>query len=508
MFPTEESCPGVGRRRNKASLVFAELAKARRLEDLRKSNARGDGLIQERLVTTSLFCDAVIILYAFLFSYWLRFKTPLANWGIPFERVSLSDYVGYIAFGVIGLLFTLTYLKLYERQTLLRDRHVAFIILRGCTIWMATFLSFALVFKCAPPISRAFAIMASGNAMVALLIWRHLFHRFLRTSEIVAKLRQTIVFVGWNEETERLTQAFHDSDICAYQVIGCVSSRDGCLPEQTAAVPVLGEVASLEQLIQSHAIDIVMVADLDGLKDDIVGIANLCEKEMVQFKVIPSYFQILVSGLELQTVSGIPVLGVSQLPLDRLPNILLKRLVDIVGAVIGLIGAVPLTLIFGTLVYLESPGPIFYRQRRLGRNGMEFDIIKIRSMRLDAEKNGQVGWSTRNDSRRLEIGEVMRKWNIDEIPQFWNVLTGEMSLVGPRPERPELIKNFKEEIPHYNARHNAKPGITGWAQVKGFRGDTDLGERIRCDLFYLEHWSLGLDAQILAMTLSGNKNAC
>ena len=181
---------------------------------------------------------------------------------------------------------------------------------------------------------------------------------------------------------------------------------------------------------------------------------------------------------------------------------------DVVGAVVGLMLSAPLIAIFGALVYRESPGPILYRQRRLGRNGVDFDILKIRSMKLDAEADGKVGWSTREDPRRLKVGAFMRKWNIDELPQFWNVLNGDMSLVGPRPERPELIRNFKHEIPHYNARHNAKPGITGWAQIKGLRGDTDLTERINCDLWYLENWNIFLDFQIMLMTFVKRENAC
>jgi exopolysaccharide biosynthesis polyprenyl glycosylphosphotransferase len=227
----------------------------------------------------------------------------------------------------------------------------------------------------------------------------------------------------------------------------------------------------------------------------------------VQFKVIPSYFQILVSGLHLESVGGIPVLGVSQLPLDRMINMCLKRALDVAGAIVGLILSVPLVAIFGLLVHLESPGPIFYRQRRLGLNGVPFDIVKIRSIKLNAEADTGARWATRDDDRRLRVGAFMRKWNIDEVPQFWNVLIGEMSLVGPRPERPELIRNFKTEIPHYNARHNVKPGITGWAQVKGLRGDTDLGERIRADLYYLENWNLLLDFQIMIMTFLRRDNA-
>jgi len=160
------------------------------------------------------------------------------------------------------------------------------------------------------------------------------------------------------------------------------------------------------------------------------------------------------------------------------------------------------------LVYLESPGPVIYRQRRIGLNGRSFDIFKIRSMKPDAESAGVPGWTVRDDPRRLKVGAFMREWNIDELPQFMNVLRGEMSLVGPRPERPELIDGFKEEIPHYNVRHNIKPGVTGWAQVHGLRGDTCLRERVKFDLDYIENWNFTLDFQILLMTLYKRHGAC
>ena len=229
---------------------------------------------------------------------------------------------------------------------------------------------------------------------------------------------------------------------------------------------------------------------------------------MVHLQVIPTCFQVLLSGLHLETTSGVPVLGISRLPLDSPFNHMLKRLLDIVGSIIGLILSAPLIAVCRVLVYLESPGPIFYRQRRLGLNGKLFQIVKIRSMRLDAERDGKVGWSTKVDDRRLKIGAWMRRLNIDEVPQFWNVLRGDMSLVGPRPERPELIVNFKEVIPHYNARHGIKPGITGWAQVNGFRGDTDLTERIKYDLYYMENWTVLLEFQILLMTFFKRQGAC
>ena len=264
---------------------------------------------------------------------------------------------------------------------------------------------------------------------------------------------------------------------------------------------------NLERLVATHATDMVVVADLHGPREQMVALANLCEREMIQFKVIPSCFRVFVSGLTLETIAGTPVLGVTRLPLDGTVNVIAKRALDIVGATMGLLLSAPIVALFSAIVWLESRGSVFYRQRRWGVNGVPFDIIKIRSMKLNAEQANGAQWCVKDDPRRLRVGAFMRKWNIDELPQFWNVLKGEMSLVGPRPERPELIAGFKHQIPHYNARHHAKPGMTGWAQVNGLRGDTDLNERIQCDLWYLENWSLWLDLQIMLLTFFKRDNA-
>lgn len=297
--------------------------------------------------------------------------------------------------------------------------------------------------------------------------------------------------------------------MAAFDLVGWVDtdSAESEHPKREAGVPCVGHLADIERIIHRLGVDMIISADLHGPAERMVDLANLCERQMIQFKVMPSCFRIFVSGLAMETVSGTPVLGVHRLPLDSTINVMLKRLLDIVGAIVGLAISVPLVAIFGAIVYLESPGAIFYRQRRWGINGVPFEIIKIRSMKLNAEADTGAKWCTEDDPRRLKIGAFMRKWNIDELPQFWNVLKGEMSLVGPRPERPELIEQFKHVIPHYNARHHAKPGMTGWAQIKGLRGDTDLEERIKCDLWYLENWSLLLDGQIMVLTFFQRDNA-
>ena len=187
-------------------------------------------------------------------------------------------------------------------------------------------------------------------------------------------------------------------------------------------------------------------------------------------------------------------------------NSALKRGVDILGALVGLIISAPILAVFGALIYRESKGPVFYKQFRTGKDGRDFTIYKLRSMHLDAEKNG-AGWTTEGDTRCLKIGGFIRRFNIDEVPQFWNVLKGDMSLVGPRPERPEHIVRLEKEIPRYHDRHAVRPGITGWAQVNGWRGDTDLGERVKCDIEYIEKAGIAWDFKIMIKTFVNRDNA-
>jgi exopolysaccharide biosynthesis polyprenyl glycosylphosphotransferase len=460
------------------------------------------------LISLSILGDSAMILLGLVLGFWIRFESGWIWFGVEAKGRVLGDYVGLITIGACFLLITFAFLRLYDTRTLLRFRHVAMIIFKGTTFWLFAYLGISLALKFEPPISRIYVLSSFLSALIMLLGWRWIFHKCLSIEAVASRLRQNILFVGWNEEAHRLSAAVATDCSHPYEIIGCVPSPLGGYEiPPPPGTRTLGAYAELPGLIERHAVDIVILSDVEPNKSEIVCLANLCEREFVQFKVIPSYFQILISGLKLETISGVPILGVTELPLDRLSNRAIKRTIDIIGSIIGLVLSAPIIVLCGTLVYIESPGPIFYRQTRTGRNGRNFQIIKLRSMRLDAEATGGAQWAKKNDPRRLRIGSFMREWNLDEVPQFWNVLKGEMSLVGPRPERPELIANFKHEIPHYNARHASKPGITGWAQVNGLRGDTSLVERVRYDLFYLENWSVWLDFQIMIQTFFRRENA-
>lgn len=497
-----------------ASAIATETALAPSPSHLPRQRPIGrDGSVEtrhsfgERLAALSLFVDALIVFGCLIFSYWLRFEI-LAEIGVKSQPIPFRQYLPYIVMADCSLISAFACYGCYDTSKLLQLRQVGITIVRAIVLWGLIFLSFTLIFKFQPPISRLFVALSAGTVFFTIIGWRYCFHRSLQNGAASARLRQRILFVGWNASAARLSESLMGGPHPSHVVVGYVS----CGEEEDIAPPTggtrsLGELEDVADILHDEDIDVVILSTFDLNQNELVSLANLCEREMRQFKVIPSFFPILVSGLRLESMSQVPVLGVTRLPLDYRHNRVLKRSVDILGASLGLIVFAPIIFFFMIAVYCESSGPTLYRQWRLGRNGRRFQILKIRSMRLGAEGQGGPRWAKPNDPRRLRIGAFMRKWNIDELPQFWNVLKGEMSLIGPRPERPELIESFKYEVPHYNARHNVKPGITGWAQVKGLRGDTDLAERITCDLFYMENWNFLLDLQILALTLVARKNA-
>ncbi len=466
--------------------------------------------VYNKLVALAFLGDGTVIWGALLLAYWLRFQTSLVSVGVPeLTGVGITGYFGHFIAGTVLMLAILTNFRFYERRNFLSFHRTVKIIGRSTLVWTVSFLALTLILNFSPSISRLYCGLAFLSVMVILPAWRWMLWRMVSHEKIAARLRQRAIVIGWSDEFEKAYRLFREAPDRPFEVCGFISPPGAELPlERHDDLRVIGRYEDLPLLLRMQICDVVLVANMNNHTNELLQLSALCEKEMVEFKLVPTWFRVLLSGLHLESVSGMPVLGISRLPLHSALNQYVKRAVDIIGAIVGLALAAPIIAVFGTLIYLESPGPIFYRQRRLGLGGNLFDMIKLRSMKLDAEKGGSPGWTVKDDPRCLRVGRFMRRWNIDEIPQFWNVLRGEMSLVGPRPERPELIQNFKEVIPHYNARHHIKPGITGWAQVNGLRGDTDLGERVRFDLHYIENWNVIFDFQIMLMTFFKRENAC
>ena len=286
-----------------------------------------------------------------------------------------------------------------------------------------------------------------------------------------------------------------------YDLQGFLSDDDP-IGSTVASLPVLGRTRDIRRVVRVCHINEVLIA-LSGVPSHaILEIAAACEDEPVAIKIYPDTFQIITNNeVSLGDLEGLPLLSVKTSPLDQQFNRVLKRALDLVGAGIGLVLLSPLMLMVALLVYLQDAGPVLFVQQRVGFNGKPFSMFKFRSMHTAAETAGP-GWTQPDDPRRTGLGAFMRRYSIDELPQLINVLMGEMSLVGPRPEQPYFVEQFSQRIPRYMGRHKEKAGLTGWAQVNGLRGDTSIEERTRYDLYYVENWSLLFDIKIIARTLA------
>jgi exopolysaccharide biosynthesis polyprenyl glycosylphosphotransferase len=445
-----------------------------------------------------MLVDALCALLALCGADWLRFHVFSGIVGPQSHlQVALMIFEGMVLY-----LVEMQALEAYRRRVLLRFRRGLPLLFKAGFWWLILFPSLAFFLNVFPWVSRQFIVLGAVLLVVVGTLGRYFYQHYLLLSGRLKSLRQRVLFVDWTPRVGELVKELKKDPWQPYEVLGvCPPLGDHFTQTPTDPdIPILGSYRELDSFLSKGTTHILVLAESERALNGIASTLSVCERELVTFLMIPTGFQVLLGGLQITTMSRVPVLGVIDLPLQVPMNAWLKRIVDVIGSLVGIICFTPFIALFAFLVYKESPGPVFYRQVRVGRNGRRFSIIKIRSMRLDAEVGSGARWAAKGDDRRLSIGAFMRRWNIDELPQFWNVLMGDMSLVGPRPERPELIVNFKESIEHYNTRHAIVPGMTGWAQVNGLRGDTDLSERIRYDLYYIENWSLLLDLKIILLT--------
>jgi exopolysaccharide biosynthesis polyprenyl glycosylphosphotransferase len=462
-----------------------------------------------------IFCgDSLFFVLVLVFIFWIRLQTHFFDWLLPESsfletgRGGVALYWRHLVIGTALFLAIGTSCGIYSKKAYLRPRLIIADIFKTISVWFCLFLLISFFFEIEPSISRSFVILSGITVFIVLVGWRESFNWWIAKTGLVCLVQERILVVGWNQETQDLWKRFGMGDLREMSLQGVLHPHDGqfqLTPPQ--GLPILGGVEDLGQILHTRNYDALMLSDTHMPAEKLSEVVQICHRELVRFMVIPAFFEVLVSGLHIESIRGVPVLAIGRLPLDRFFGRLTKRGIDLLGGGLGLMVSMPFILLFAILVKIESPGPAFYNQVRVGRRGTLFQIIKMRSMKADAEEETGPQWASENDGRRLRIGAFMRKWNIDELPQFWNVLKGEMSLVGPRPERPEFTKEFKYSVDYYNVRHTVRPGLTGWAAVNGWRGDTDLKERIRYDLDYIERWSVLFDFYIMLLTFLRNKNA-
>ena len=308
-----------------------------------------------------------------------------------------------------------------------------------------------------------------------------------------------VVLVGGGKVAAQYLLALEQNPYYGYRVDGCIADS----PDQGLAAPCLGGYDAMERVLADPGIDEVVIAlDVDEMERIPAALAA-CDKEGLRITMVPFYNDYLPARPTIDVLGACKLINVRQTPFDNILNAFAKRSLDFLGSLLLIILTSPVMLAVAIGVKLSSPGPVIFSQKRVGLNKKEFMMYKFRSMRLNSGE--ETGWSTNTDPRKTRFGSLIRKFSLDELPQFFNVLKGDMSLVGPRPEVPFHVEHFKEEIPRYLVRQQVRPGLTGWAQVNGLRGDTDIAERIRYDIWYIENWTLALDAKIIFRTVFGGK---
>ncbi len=454
----------------------------------------------QAVVTTSLvIIDAAMVALAFILGYHLRRAIP---WPAdPVNIEPLPRYIPLLLVQVLSVLVVFFFYKLYHQLRVPSRVDLFYNIFGGVSI--GTMLSVAIaaltfknsIFELDYP--RVMIVYAWLFAILFVTLGRLAHQRILAGLHRRGWGQDRVLIVGTGEVGQMLLQKIRWSPHLGYRVVGFADGSGG--PQEVLGTPVLGTMDELPRLIDQHHIDEVIIALPEASHREIVRLISMCERGKVNIKIFPDVFQIMASQVTIGDLGGLPLLTVRDIAL-RGWRLSLKRAMDIVVSAIALVLLSPLMLLTALLIKLESEGPVFYVQERMGMDAKPFMMLKFRSMRSDAESNGP-GWTVANDPRRTRLGKILRSLSVDELPQLINVLIGDMSLVGPRPERPVYVEEFRQSIPRYMDRHREKAGITGWAQVNGLRGDTSITERTKYDLWYVENWSLWLDIKILIRTI-------
>ncbi len=456
-----------------------------------------------RMVTATILVDTAMIVASFIVAYFFRFMGGLpTELGVP----PLSNY-WHALFGIIPVyLWLFREAGLYQPSRHMRRIEEIFLVVKVVTY--AVILLMALTFFYREfSYSRLYLVFIWLFSCVFISGGRYVLIQWGYWRREQKKDLIEVLIIGFNRNTRALIEWAKQNPHYGQRPVGVLAQNVADIGKHLEDVPILGLAEHWETFIQKLQPDQVVLLDESFSREKVTDLVATCEDAFIDFKMGADIHGLIASNVGVEYISHIPLLGFRSLPLDDPWNRFLKRIFDLFVAGIMAVVFLPLGLIVAGLIKLEGKGPIFYFQERVGRDGNVFRLIKFRTMKIDAEKETGPVWAKPADDRRTRTGEFLRQWNLDELPQLLNVLSGKMSLVGPRPERPHFVEKFRESVPRYMARHKVKSGLTGWAQVHGLRGDTSIEERIKYDLYYMENWSLLLDVEILVMTFFAFKNA-
>lgn len=455
--------------------------------------------------------DAIVVMLSYVISWWIKFSSGIVNPEIGV--LSFNFYMKAL------ILIVPLYLLLYYAFNLYTPKRVQGRRLELSNIIMANTIGILIVFagfflvlsysEDAKNFSRSMFVYFYIINIILEEIERLFIRAILRSVRKKGYNLKHILLVGYSKAAEQYIDRIKQNPQWGYDVQGIL---DDNIARGTVykGVKVIGSTGNLEYILPENKLDEIAITL--GLEEyyKLNKIVAECEKSGVHTKFIPDYGNIIPTRPYTEDLLGLPVINIRYVPLSNTFNALIKRLTDIIGAVICIIIFSPVMLVSAILVKTTSKGPLIFKQERVGLHNKPFQMYKFRTMYVQTEEEERKGWTQKNDPRVTSVGRFLRKTSLDEFPQLFNVLKGNMSLVGPRPERPQYVEKFREEIPRYMIKHQVRPGMTGWAQVNGYRGDTSIRKRIEHDLYYIENWTLGLDIKILFLTVFKgfiNKNA-
>ncbi len=465
---------------------------------------------QHFLNNLHVLLDVLIICASYALAWLLTIVAPI----FPAGHGVLPPQVYFAALLPIVPAYLLLYwaFHLYEPKRTHSKRAELWHICQACAVGLMLLTSILFAFRR----SGYF-----GNFSTRMLVAFSIIDITLTTIErfgiryILSRLRRKgfnqkhVMLVGFSDASDQFIDACRRNPDWGYHIYGIVDDIAE-VGEGYKGVRVVGRISELEHILAQNTIDEIAITLPLAAYAKLDGIVHVCEKSGVHTKFIPDYNNIIHSKPVTEDMDGLPVINIRNVPLTDPVKATAKRAVDICGALVGIVLFSPIMIVVATLIKLTSPGPIIFKQERVGLHNKPFMMYKFRSMVQQTEADEKKGWTVPGDPRVTRVGRFIRKTSIDEFPQFFNVLAGQMSLIGPRPERTQFVEMFKEEIPRYMIKHQVRPGMTGWAQVNGLRGDTSIYERVKYDIWYIENWTMSLDVKILFLTIFKgfvNKNA-
>ncbi len=455
-----------------------------------------------------LLIDALIVACSYILAWYLRFESAFATKRQGVGVLGMETYFYALYFIVPGYVILYYFFNMYTSKRTARRKYEVYGIVKANTAGVLLFLVVLYVVN-QPDFSRTMIMIFYVVNVVLSTLSRQILRNALQYFRRKGYNLKYILLVGYSRAAEEYITRINANPQWGYVVRGILDDR---IPRGTLykGVKVLGDIDNLTIILPENRLDEIAITlalqDYGRLEE----IVDLCEKSGVHTKFIPDYNSLIPSRPYTEDLMGLPVINIRYVPLTNTLNWIAKRLVDIIGSAAGLVLVSPVMLVTAIAVKLSSPGPVIFQQERIGLHNKPFKMYKFRTMEIQKEAAEKKAWTVKDDPRVTKIGKFLRRTSLDEFPQLYNILRGDMSLVGPRPERPLFVEKFREEIPRYMIKHQVRPGLTGWAQINGYRGDTSIRKRIDYDIFYIENWTMGMDIKILFLTIFKgfiNKNA-